>query len=76
MDMVRHGAESQNLDLVTGRYSADGRKPDQVVVLAVENEAVVGRSLVAVVQDATFEDAVLHKYVNFPLHSSSIIDHP
>ena len=74
--MVGHGAETKNLDIVTGCDRTDDCKPDQVVALTVEQEAVVGRSLVTVVQDATFESAVLHRYVNCPLQGSSTIDHP
>ena len=62
MDMVGHGAESQNLYAVTGRNGANGCKPNQIVALAVENKAVVGRPLVAVVKDATFKWTVLHKH--------------
>jgi hypothetical protein len=62
--MVWHGTEPQNLDIVTGSDRTNRSKPDQIVTLAVEKEAVVGRSLIAVVQDATLKSAVLHKYVN------------
>ena len=65
MDMVGHGAETKNLDTVTGCDRTDDCKPDQVVALTVEQEAVVGRSLIAVVQDTTSKSAVLHKYVNY-----------
>jgi hypothetical protein len=64
MDMVGHRAETQNLDIVTGCDRANRSKPNQIVALTVEKEAVVGRSLIAVVQDATLKSAVLHKYVN------------
>ena len=76
MDMVGHRTEPQNLDIVTGCDRANRSKPDQIVALAVEKEPVVGRSLVAVVQDATFKSAVLHRYVNCPLQGSSTIEHP
>lgn len=76
MDMVGHGAEPQNLDIVTGCDRANRSKPDQIVALTVEKEAVVGRSLIAVVQDATLKSAVLHKYVNSLLQSSSTVGHP
>jgi hypothetical protein len=59
-----------------GRNRADDCKPDQIVALAVKDEAMIGRSLVAVVQNATFEWAVLHKHVNFLLQGSSTIGHP
>jgi hypothetical protein len=49
MDMVGHGAKSQNPDIVPGRDSANDGKPNQIVALTVENETVVGRSLIAVV---------------------------
>ena len=65
MDMVGHRAETQNLDIVTGCDRANRSKPDQIVALTVEKEAVVGRSLIAVVQDATLKSAVFHKYVNY-----------
>jgi hypothetical protein len=74
--MVGHRTKTQNLDIVTGSDRANRSKPDQIVTLAVEKEAVVGRSLVTVVQDATFKSAVLHRYVNCPLQGSSTIDHP
>ena len=76
MDMVGHGTEPQNLDIVTGSDRANRSKPDQIVALTVEKEAVVGRSLIAVVQDATLKSAVLHKYVNSLLQSSSTVGHP
>ena len=58
MDMVGHGTEAQNSYVVTGSNRANSGKPYQIVALAV----VVGRSLVTVIKDATFEWTVFHRY--------------
>ena len=68
--MVRHGTRRQNIDSVPGSHRAKDCEPDQIIALTVEEKAMIGRSLIAVVQDTTFEESCLHRITN--MHSCKL----
>ena len=60
MDMVRHLAQAQHLDSVLAGEDAIQCEIDQMVTIGVEQEAVIGASLVTVGQDIPDKLPTLH----------------
>ena len=64
MGMVRHGTNGQDSHSVPGRHRTKDSEPNQIVADSVENEAMIGRSLIAVVQDVFLKQTSFHNNTN------------